>query len=144
MIHLPLVDGAARFDHLEPAQVLDGFVGAFNGLVNGVLDRSGRGAGEFDEFIDVVFHVLRVWATLPPRNVRLFAAAAAGVRGFLDHFFDRFTGFAGALLDPANQFFLFAFSVLKIVIRELGPLLLQLAFGDVPVAFDFECRHNNC
>ena len=57
VIHLPLVDVAARFDHLEPAQVLDGLVRAFNGLINGVLDGSGRGSGEFDEFIDVVFHV---------------------------------------------------------------------------------------
>ena len=32
-------------------------VRAFNGLINGVLDGSGRGAGEFDEFTDVVFHV---------------------------------------------------------------------------------------
>jgi hypothetical protein len=32
---------------------------------------------------------------------------------------------------------------LEIAIRELGPLLLQLAFGDVPVAFDFECCHNS-
>jgi hypothetical protein len=31
---------------------------------------------------------------------------------------------------------------LKIVIRERGPFLLQLAFGDVPVAFDFKCIHN--
>jgi len=31
---------------------------------------------------------------------------------------------------------------LEIAIREFGPLLLQLALGDVPVAFDFECRHN--
>jgi hypothetical protein len=45
MIHLSLGDGAACFDHLEPAQVLDGFVGAFNGLFNGLLDRGGRGAG---------------------------------------------------------------------------------------------------
>jgi hypothetical protein len=30
---------------------------------------------------------------------------------------------------------------LEIVIRELGPLLSQLALGDVPVAFDFECVH---
>ena len=50
VIHLSLVDIAARFGHLEPAQVLDGFVRAFNGLINGVLDGSGRGAGEFDEF----------------------------------------------------------------------------------------------
>ena len=57
--------------------------------------------------------------------------------------FDRFAGFASEFLDPANQFFLFAFHVLEIAIRELGPLLLQLAFGDVPVAFDFECRHNS-
>jgi hypothetical protein len=57
VIHLSLVDIAARFDHLKPAQVLDGFVRAFNGLINGVLDGSGGGAGEFDEFIDVVFHV---------------------------------------------------------------------------------------
>jgi hypothetical protein len=28
-----------------------------NGLVNGVLDGSGGGAGEFDEFIDWVFHI---------------------------------------------------------------------------------------
>jgi hypothetical protein len=34
---------------------------------------------------------------------------AAGVAGFLDGLFDRFTGFAGALLNPANQFFLLAF-----------------------------------
>jgi len=43
------------------------------------------------------------------------------VRGFLNHFFDRFAGFASEFLDPANQFFLFAFNVLEIAIRELGP-----------------------
>jgi hypothetical protein len=32
---------------------------------------------------------------------------------------------------------------LEIVIRELGPFLFQLAFGDVPVAFNFEFVHNN-
>ena len=58
VIHLSPVDTAARFDHLEPAQVLDGFVRALNGLINGVLDGSGRSAGEFDEFIDRVFHGL--------------------------------------------------------------------------------------
>ena len=69
-------------------------------------------------------------------------AAAGG--GFLDRFFDCFTGFAGALLDPAKQFIALAISILEIVIREFGPLLLQLAFGDVPVTFDFKCRrHNN-
>ena len=57
VMHLSLFDVAARFDHLEPAQVLDGFVRALNGLVHRVLDGRGGGAGEFDEFIDGVFHV---------------------------------------------------------------------------------------
>ncbi len=69
--------------------------------------------------------------------------AAAGGGGFLDCFFDRFTGFASALLNTAQKFLLPAFDVLKIVIGERGPLLLQFAFGDVPVAFDFEGVHNN-
>ena len=38
--------------------------------------------------------------------------AAAGGAEFLDRLFDRFTGFAGALLNPANQFFLLAFDEL--------------------------------
>jgi hypothetical protein len=38
MIQLSLVDTSARFDHLEPAQVFDRFVRAFNGFINGVLD----------------------------------------------------------------------------------------------------------
>jgi hypothetical protein len=57
VIHLSLVGIAARFDHLEPAQVLDGFVRALNGPGNSVLDGSGGGAGEFDELIDGAFHV---------------------------------------------------------------------------------------
>jgi hypothetical protein len=69
--------------------------------------------------------------------------AAAGGAGFLERLFDRFPGFAGALLNPANKFFLLAFGELEIVIRELGPLLFQLAFGNVPVALDFESIHNN-
>jgi len=69
--------------------------------------------------------------------------AAAGGAGFLERLFDRFPGFSGALLNPANKFFLLAFGVLEIVIRELGPLLFQLALGDVPVAFDFKFVHNS-
>ena len=45
----------AKISH--PAQVLDGFVRALNGLVHRVLDGRGGGAGEFDEFIDRVFHI---------------------------------------------------------------------------------------
>jgi hypothetical protein len=33
-------------------------------------------------------------------------------------------GFAGEILNPANQFFLLTFGVLEIVISELGSLLL--------------------
>jgi hypothetical protein len=53
--------------------------------------------------------------------------AAAGGTGLLDGLFDRFSGFAGALLDPTVQFVVLALDELKIVIRELGPLLFQLA-----------------
>src|ERR1019366_9120823 len=73
-------------------------------------------------------------------DIRLLAAARGA--GFLEHLLDRLAGFPGALLNPANQFFLLAFGVLQIVIRELGPFLFQLALGDVPVAFDFKCSHN--
>jgi len=66
---------------------------------------------------------------------------ASGGEQFLDRLFNRFAGFARALLNPANQFVLLTFGVLEIVIRELGPFLFQFAFGDVPVAFDFECGH---
>src|SRR5664279_4491854 len=74
------------------------------------------------------------------RNVRLLVTA--GGAGFLDRLFDRFAGFARALLNPANKFFLLAFGILEIVIRELSPLLFQLPLGDVPVAFDFKFVHN--
>src|SRR5664279_2514498 len=74
-------------------------------------------------------------------DIRLLAAARGA--GFLEHLLDRLAGFPAALLNPANQFFLLAFGVLEIVIRELGPFLFQLALGDVPVSFNFEFVHNN-
>jgi hypothetical protein len=70
----------------------------------------------------------------------LVAAAGSGA-GFLDGPFNRFPGFPGALLNASQQFFLLPLGKLEIVIRELGPLLFQLALGDVPVALDFECVH---
>jgi hypothetical protein len=69
----------------------------------------------------------------------LFATASGA--GFFQGFFHGFAGFARALLDPADHFILLAFDVLEIVIRELGPFLFQLALGNVPVAFNFECSH---
>jgi hypothetical protein len=73
----------------------------------------------------------------PARAVgRLFGTAAAG-RGFLDGLFDRLSGFAGALLNAAQQLIVSAFGALEIVIRKLRPLLFQFALGYVPVALDF-------
>jgi hypothetical protein len=40
---------------------------------------------------------------------------------------------AGAFLDAPDQFLLFAFGELQMVIRELREFLFQFAFGDVPV-----------
>jgi len=71
---------------------------------------------------------------------RLFATA--GGAGFIECLFDRLAGCTRALLNPANQFLGLAFGKLEIVVRKLGPFLFQLAFGNVPVAFDFECVHN--
>ena len=69
-------------------------------------------------------------------------AAARGVGGGFDGVFNRFAGLAGAFLDPAEEFLLEAMDVLEIVIGERGPLLFELAFGDVPIAFDFEFCHD--
>ena len=62
---------------------------------------------------------------------------------FLERFFDGFTGFTGHFLDPPEQLILFAFDVLKIVIRKDGPFLFQAAFENVPGAFGFECVHHS-
>jgi len=56
VMHLAFFDVAARFDHLKPAQVLDGLVRPLNGLIHGILNGSGGSAGEFNEFIDGFFH----------------------------------------------------------------------------------------
>ena len=50
--------------------------------------------------------------------------------------------FAGAPLDAANQLVLLAFDVAKVVIRELGPLLLEFALGEIPVSLELEVVHN--
>ena len=79
---------------------------------------------------------------LLPQFARAVGSLLAAGRGFLHGLFDRFTSFAGALLDAAQHFVVLSFDELEIVIRELGPLLFQLALGNVPVAFDFECVHS--
>jgi len=58
MMHSSLFNVATRFDHLKPAQIIYGFVRPFNGLFHRVLHGRGGGAGEFNEFINWVFHVM--------------------------------------------------------------------------------------
>ena len=65
------------------------------------------------------------------------AAAAVVSQGFLH----RFARGTRTFLDAPDQLVLFAFDKLKVIISELGPLLLELAFGDVPVSFELECVH---
>jgi hypothetical protein len=64
--------------------------------------------------------------------------------GFLHGLFDRCASFARALLNPPIKFFVLAFGILQIVIRELGPLLFQLPFRNVPITFDFKFGHMVC
>jgi len=104
---------------------LDGFVRPLNGFVHGILDGSGRGAGEFDEFIDVVFHAWFFPVSAHPqcRNVHLIAALEE--QASLTAFSIASRVFAGALLNPTVQFVVLALDVLEIIIRELGPLLFS-------------------
>ncbi len=64
-----------------------------------------------------------------------------GILGLFDGVFDGFAGLAGAALDAADEFVHFAVCVLEVVVGEVGPLLFEFAFDDVPVAFDFEFSH---
>jgi hypothetical protein len=59
----------------------------------------------------------------------------------MDGFFNGFASFAGALLNPSQQFILRAFGEGQVVIRERAPFLFQFTFGYVPVAFNLEFRH---
>ena len=62
----------------------------------------------------------------------------------MDGLFDGFARFTGAFLDAPQQFIFLALGEGEIAIGEFAPFLFQFTFGDVPVAFDFECRHNVC
>lgn len=52
-----------------------------------------------------------------------------------------FPDFDSVLLNPAKQLLGLALDTLEIVASELGPLLFQLAFNNVSVAFDFKWCH---
>jgi hypothetical protein len=74
-------------------------------------------------------------------TVSLAEEESAGRTEILDCLLDGFAGFARFFLDATEEFLLLAFGKLEIVVRERGPFLFQLAFGDVPIAFDFKCGH---
>ena len=51
--------------------------------------------------------------------------------------FDDFATFAGPLLDAVEEFIPLTLDVVEVIIRKCRPLMLELAFDHVPVAFDF-------
>jgi hypothetical protein len=54
-------------------------------------------------------------------------------KGALHSFF----GLTRPFLYPANQLVFFAVNISQIIVCKLSPLLFQLAFGDIPISFDF-------
>lgn len=66
-------------------------------------------------------------------------AAAAVV--IAEGFFNCLAGFAGFFLDTTYEFIGFAFGNVEIVVGQLTPLLFDLSFEDVPVAFELERVH---
>lgn len=60
---------------------------------------------------------------------------------FFDGALDRLAGFAGSFLDATEEFVLLAFDQLEVIVSEFCPLLFEVPFDDVPVAFEFEFIH---
>jgi hypothetical protein len=61
--------------------------------------------------------------------------------GFAEGALNLRAGLAGAFLDAANQFIFFPGNELEIVIGKVGPFLFDFAFGNIPIAFNFEFIH---
>jgi hypothetical protein len=60
---------------------------------------------------------------------------------FINGFLDRLAGLAGPLLNPADHFVIVSFIEAQVIVGQISPFLLQLAFGNVPIAFHFELIH---
>jgi hypothetical protein len=69
----------------------------------------------------------------------LFGRASGA--GLIQDLLDYLAGFAGLLLNPADQFVFLTFDITQVVIRQLGPPLLQFAFDDVPISLHLESVH---
>ena len=80
--------------------------------------------------------------TISAGNCLMAARLGRGGASVINGLLYGIKGRAGALLNPAIQFIMLALDKLEIIIRQAGPFLLQLAFSDVPVAFNFKCIHN--
>ena len=74
--------------------------------------------------------------------LRRLVAVALAVAVFLHVPFDRFLRFPGTFLDAADEFVRLAFCKLEIVVRQIGPFLLELALEDVRVALGL-CRSHS-
>lgn len=61
----------------------------------------------------------------------------------LDGVFHGCSGFAGAFLDAAEEFLLFALHELMVVIGELRPLLFEVALDDVPLTLGLWFFHRS-
>jgi hypothetical protein len=55
---LAAIDVPARFEHFEPADIVDGAGRAGDRSLDRILDAGGGGADELDDFVDMVCHEL--------------------------------------------------------------------------------------
>jgi len=58
MRHLAVLDVAARLHHFEPADLPERPRGAADCVLDGVLDALLRGAGDLDDALDVIRHLI--------------------------------------------------------------------------------------
>ena len=73
MQDLAAIDVPARFEHLEPADIIDGAGRASDRSLDRILDAGRRGADELDDFVDVVH------ARIPePKGANALAYATLG------------------------------------------------------------------
>src|SRR5260221_9529634 len=56
VLHLAVLDVAARLGDLEPAQMPQGARGAGDGALHGILDARLRRADELDDLVDMIMH----------------------------------------------------------------------------------------
>ena len=69
VFHCGLFDVTANLSHFEPAQAMKRFTGAFERVVNRLLNRLRGRAGELDDFVNVIVHnASKIRPSLRPAN----------------------------------------------------------------------------